>query len=75
MLPLPGFNQCDKHVESITLECVALRGHQAIGFSASSVGGCRKRTPWAATVLVDESGCVRPNLPLDAAANFPISLL
>jgi hypothetical protein len=29
----------------------------------------------AAAVLVDESGCVRPNLPLDAAANFPISLL
>jgi hypothetical protein len=26
-----------------------------------------------AAVLVDESGCVRPNFPLDAAANFRLA--
>ena len=30
MLPLPGFHQCDQHVEPIALGRVALRSHQAL---------------------------------------------
>src|SRR5674476_1186040 len=30
MLPLPRLHQRDKHVEAITLRCVALRDHQAL---------------------------------------------